>query len=159
DYRRLAQWAKSTVVGTKMFQKGVAGDPESQRQLHLYLAENHGNLAQHANAAQSLQRARAIRDDQPVHYALIVRLYHAAAKPPELEPLMTQYAQKYPQRPDRFHGVSYLALSCIANGERPRGAALMASLLVDDPLTNNNAQIFVRENAFEAPQFPAAEQK
>ena len=84
----------------------------------------------------------------------IFRLYHAAAKPPELEPLVTQYVQKYPQRPDRFHGVSYLALSCIANGEKPR-ASLMSTLLVDDPITNSNAQIFVRENRSRGGEYPA----
>ena len=32
-------------------QKGLAGDAEAQRQLHMWMAENHGNLGQHANAA------------------------------------------------------------------------------------------------------------
>ena len=158
DYRRIGHWAKSSAVGTKIFQKGVAGDPESQRTLHLLMAENHGNISQQVNAAQSLQAARAIRDDQYVHYNLIYRLYHAAAKPNELEPLVNQYVQKYPLRPDRFHGISYLANSCIANGEKPRGAALFKSVLVDDPFTNSNAQIFVRQNGDEPPRLADSEQ-
>ena len=64
----------------------VAGDAETQRQLHLWMAENHANQGQHANAAQSLRQARAIRDDQYVHYMLLNRLYHGGAKPPEIEP-------------------------------------------------------------------------
>ncbi len=158
DYRRIGQWAKSSAVGTKIFQKGVAGDPESQRQLHLLMAENHGNIGQQINAAQSLQQARALRDDQYVHYYLIYRLYHGAAKPPELEPLVNQYVQKYPLRPDRFHGVSYLAISCIASGEKPRAVALLKTVLAEDPITNSNAQVFVRENGAEPPQLADTEQ-
>lgn len=158
DYRRIGQWAKSSAAGTKIFQKGVAGDPESQRQLHLWMAENHANISQQVNAAQSLQAARAIRDDQVVHFGLIHRLYQAAAKPNELEPLVNEYLQKYPQRPDRFYGVSYLANSCIANGEKPRAVALLKTLLADDPITNGNASIFVRENGTEPPQLADSEQ-
>ena len=159
DYRRMGQWAKSTAVGVKILQKGLGGDVESQRQLHLWLSENHANLGQQANAAQSLAQARALRDDQYVHYYLIYRLYHAAAKPNELETLVNQYVQKYPQRPDRFHGVSYLAISCINNGEKPRGVGLLATLLAEDPAMNGNATIFVRENGVEPPKLADSEQK
>ena len=159
EFRRIGQWAKSSALGTKLFQKGIAGDPESQRQLHIWIAENHGNIGQQANSAQSLQQARAIRDDQYVHYYLIYRLYHAAAKPNELEPIVNQYLQKYPQRPDRFYGVSCLALSCINNGEKPRAVNLLKTLLTEDPATNGNAQIFVRENGNEPPQLAGTEQQ
>lgn len=158
EYRRMGQWAKSSAVGTKLFQKGLAGDAESQRQLHLWMAENHGNIGQQLNAAQSLQQARAIRDDQWVHYYIIYRMYHAAAKPNELEPLVSQYVQKYPQRPDRFHCLSYLAISCSNNGEKPRAVSLLKPLLIDDPLTNGNAQIFIRDNGAEPAQLADTEQ-
>jgi TolA-binding protein len=159
EYRRIGQWAKSTAVGTKLFQKGLAGDNDAQRYLHLLLAENHGNLGQHANAAQSLRQARALKDDQPVHYQLIYRLYHAAAKPAELEPVVNEYVQKYPQRADRFHGLSYLAFSCLANGEKPKGVSILATLLADDPVFNSNASAFARENGAEPPQLADTEQK
>lgn len=159
DYRRIAQWAKSAAVGVKLFQKGLGGDPESQRLLHVTQSENYGNLSQHANAAQSMAAARAIRDDQIAHYYQIYRLFYAQAKPNELEPLATQYLQKYPTRLDRFHGISYLANSCIVNGEKPRGAALLATLLADDPITNGNAQVFVRENGDDAARWADTEQK
>jgi len=159
EYRRIGHWAKSSAVGVKLFQKGIAGDAESQRQLHLWMAENHGNIGQQANSAQSLLQARAIRDDQYVHYYAIYRLYHAAAKPNELEPLVNQYVQKYPQRPDRFHCLSYLAISCSNNGEKPRAVALLKPLLVDDPAMNGNAQIFIRDNGAEPPQLADSEQQ
>ena len=158
EYRRIGQWAKSSAVGIKLFQKGLAGDAESQRQLHVWTAENHGNIGQQANSAHSLQQARAIRDDQYTHYYLIYRLYHAAAKPNELEPLVNQYVQKYPQRPDRFLMLSYLAISCSNNGEKPRAVGLLKTLLVDDPAANGNAQIFVRDNGAEPPQLADTEQ-
>lgn len=159
EYRRIGQWAKSSAVGTKLFQKGLVGDSEAQRYLHIVMAENHGNLAQHANAAQSLRAARAIRDDQVVHYQLLYRLYHALAKPAELEPVVNEYVQKYPTRPDRFHGLSFLANSLIANNEQPRGVGILASLLADDPVFGSNAVLFVRENGVEPPQLADSEQK
>jgi TolA-binding protein len=158
-WRRLGQWAKSTVIGNKLLQKGLGGDPETLRLLHLTIAENHANLGQHANAAQSYQQARAIRDDAAVLYQIIFRLYHAAAKPPEIEPLMREYGQKYADRPDRFHGVSYLALSCIANGDKARGVQLLSMILADDPAFNGNAAVFVRENGIEPAQLTDSEQK
>ena len=158
-YRRIGQWAKSTAVGNKLLQKGLGGDPESARQLHLWIAENHANLGQHANAAQSYQQARSIRDDAAAHYQMIFRLYHASAKPAQLEPLVRDYLQKYPDRPDRLHGISYLALSCIANGEKPKGVQLLTALLADDPAFNGNAAVFVRENGNEPPQLADSEQK
>lgn len=159
EYRRIGQWAKSNAVGTKLFQKGLAGDNESQRYLHTLMAENFGNISQHANAAQSLRAARAIRDDQIVHYQLIYRLYHALAKPAELEPVVNEYVQKYPTRPDRFHGPSYLAMSLIANNEKPRAVGILATLLADDPVFNSNAVVFVRENGVEPPQLADSEAK
>lgn len=158
EFRRIGLWAKSSALGTKLFQKGLAGDAESQRQLHLWMAENHGNIGQQANAAQSLQAARAIRDDQVSHYYHIYRLYHAAAKPNELEPLVNLYVQKYPQRPDRFHAISYLAISCSNNGEKPKAVSLLKQLLVEDPALNGNAQYFVRDNGTEPPQLADTEQ-
>lgn len=159
EYRRLGQWARSSTLGTKLFQKGIAGDPESQRQLHLWMAENHGNIGQQANSAQSLQQARAIRDDQVVHYYLVYRLYHAQAKPNELEGLVNQYVQKYPNRPDRWHMVSYLAASCSNHGEKPRAVSLLIPLLAEDPATNGNAQIYVRDNGTEPPQLAETERQ
>jgi len=158
EYRRIGQWARSSTLGSKLFQKGIAGDPESQRQLHLWMAENHGNIGQQANAAQSLQQARAIRDDQWVHYYLIYRLYHAQAKPNELDALVNQYVQKYPTRPDRWHMVSYLAISCSNNGEKPRAVSLLKPLLAEDPATNGNAQYFVRDNGSEPANLTDTEQ-
>ena len=159
EYRRISQWAKASGVGTKLFAKGLAGDAESQRLLHVQIAENHSNLGQHANAAQSLRQARSIRDDQAVHYLLINRLYNGAAKPPELEPVVNEYLAKYPTRPDRFHGVSWLALSCLQNGEKPRAAGLFASLLVEDPMFNSNASYFVQNNGNELANFTDSEAK
>ncbi|HEX5104865.1 MAG TPA: hypothetical protein VFV87_13690, partial [Pirellulaceae bacterium] len=159
EYRRISQWAKSNGVGAKLFAKGLAGDAETQRQLHVWMAENQANQGQFANAAQSLRQARAIRDDQYVHYLLLNRLYNGGAKPPEIEPLANEYLSKYPTRPDRFHGISWLAISCVQNGEKPRAANLFASLLAEDPVFNGNASYFVQNNGSEAANFADSEAK
>jgi hypothetical protein len=159
DWRRSSQWAKSTVVGTKVLQKGLAGDAEGQRQYHLWIAENHGNLGQHANSAESYRLARSLRDDQHTHYYQIFRLYHGGGKPDQLQPLVDQYVQKYPQRPDRFQMQSYLAASYVNNGNKPAGVAILAALLPVEPAFNSNAAIFVRENGNEPPQLADSEAK
>ncbi len=159
SYRRIGQWAKSTSVGNKIIQRGLEVDRESLRQLLVHIAENSVNLGQYANAAESYQQARTIRDDANLHYQRLLRLYQAGAKPAELEPLMREYGKAYPDRPDRLHGVSYLALSCIANADKARAVQLLSMILADDPLTNNNASVFVRENGDEPVQLADTEQK
>lgn len=159
DWRRISQWAKATVVGNKVLQKNLAGDNEGKRQYHLWLAENHGNLGQHANSAESYRQARAIRDDQYSHYHHIYRLYHGGGKPDQLQPLVDQYVQKFPQRPDRFQMQSYLAASYVNNGNKPAGVAILAQLLPVEPAFNGNAAIFVRENGNEPPQLADSEAK
>ncbi|MEZ6091093.1 MAG: hypothetical protein R3C05_24345 [Pirellulaceae bacterium] len=159
SYRRIGQWAKSSSVGNKLIQKQLVGDREALRQLHIHVAENHANLGQHANAAESYQRAREIRDDQAIHYQVLMRTHLAGAPPTKLEPLMREYGQKYPQRRDRYHGVSYLALSYIANGDKARGRQLLSMLLGEDPLTNNNARVYVRESETEPAALAETEAK
>ncbi|MCE9528057.1 MAG: hypothetical protein K8R36_18610, partial [Planctomycetales bacterium] len=159
EWRRIGQWAKATAVGTKLIAKNLVGDPEAQRQFHLYMAENQSNLGQHANSAESFKKARAIRDDQSTHFNLVFRLYHAGAKPAEMEPLVNEYVAKYPARPDRFQLQSYLAISLLTNGDKPRAVAMFASLLAEDPVTNGNAAYFARENGAEPAQIADSEAK
>ena len=135
------------------------GDNEALRQFHLYMAENQSNLGQQANSAESYRKARAIRDDQSSHFNLVFRLYHAGAKPPEMEALVNEYVAKYPTRPDRFQLQSYLAISLLTNGDKPRAIAMFASLLADDPATNGNAAYFARENGAEPAQIADSEAK
>jgi TolA-binding protein len=159
EYRRLGQWAKATVVGNKLLQKNLAGDNESRRQLHVWIAENHGNLGQHANAAESLRLARELRDDQQAHYYHVYRLFHGGGKPDQLQPLVDLYLQKYPQRPDRWHMQSYLASAYLTAGDKARALSLLAGLLAVDPAYNSNAAVFVRENGTEPAQLADSEQK
>lgn len=159
SYRRAGQWAKSSAVGSKMLQKGLGGDSETLRQLHVEMAENSVYLAQHANAAESLSQARKIRDDAQLHLQELIRRYNAGAKPAELEPMMREYGKKYPGRPDRLHGVSYVALSYIANADKARGLQLLSLVLADDPQTNENASVFVRENGDDPAKLVESEQK
>jgi len=41
-------------------------------------------------------------------------------QPAEMEPLVNEYVAKYPARPDRFQLQSYLAISLLTNGDKPR---------------------------------------
>ena len=158
-YRRIGAWAKSAAMGQKILAKGLGGNGDSLRDFHIKMAENHGNLSQHANAADSLKQARAIKDSQTLHFQLIQRLHYAGAKPGELEPLVNEYAAKYADRVDRFQTVGYLAHSYLAAGDRGRAISLFEQVLADDPTTNSNAAVYVREIGTEAAQWNVAAQK
>lgn len=158
-YRRIGQWAKSAAVGQKLLAKGLGGTGEKLQNLHLRMAENYGNVSQHANAADSLKQARAIKDGQWTHFQLIQRMHYAAAKPGELEPIVNQYVSKYADRTDRFQTLGYLAHSYLQAGDRGRAISLFEQVLADDPMTNSNAAVYVREIGTEAPQWNVAVQK
>lgn len=159
DWRRISQWAKSNTTGAKLLQKNTAGDALRQRDYHSMMADNYGNLGQHANAVESLKKARALGDMQGIHYQLIVRMAVAGAKAAELEPIVNDYTKKYPERDDRYVGVSYLAQALIRDGDKERGLKFLAALLPLDAQTNNNAQFFVQQNGNEPEKLKATEEE
>ena len=157
DWRRISQWAKSNATCAKLLQKNVAGDPLRQRDYHYLMAENFGGLGQQANAVESLKKARALGDSQPIHFQLISRMFAAAAKAAELDPVVNEYTKKYPEREDRFVAISYLAQALIRDGDKERGLKFLAALLPMDAQANNNAQIFVQQNGPEPEKLKQSE--
>ncbi len=150
EWYRINQWAKATVVGNKLLKNGLLNQqPEALRKLHVDMATAYANLGQNANAVESFKKARAIRDDQYTHYQLIYRMHLAGALPPEMEPVVNQYVQKYPDRVDRFHTQSYLAHAYLRAKNVDRAVAILAALLPFDAVTNSNAQTYVNNIANE----------
>lgn len=157
EFRRASQWAKANSLGAKMLAKNVAGEPRRQRDLHALMAENFANLGQYANAADSLRKARALGDSPLLHAQLVTRLAQAGTKGVEFEPLVNEYLQKYPARPDRFLLQSYLAHALLRDGDKPRALAMITGLLATDAISNNSAAVLVQQNGAEPPQVAASE--
>ncbi|MFM7846833.1 MAG: tetratricopeptide repeat protein [Planctomycetota bacterium] len=157
EWRRASQWAKANATGTAMLAKNIVGDPRATRDLHLLMAENFANLGQYANSVDSYKKARTLNDNAFVHHQIGVRLYQSGVKATELEPVVNEYVQKYPQRSDRFVLQSYLAAAWLRDGDKPKALALLQALLPQDAVTNNNASVFVQNNGMEPAQLAASE--
>ncbi|MBW3541976.1 MAG: tetratricopeptide repeat protein, partial [Planctomycetes bacterium] len=158
EWRRIARWAESNAVGLKLLGRGLPADRERQWSIHRYMAENYWNQSQHANAADSLAKARAIRDDQYAHYQQIQQAYSAGVKGPQLEPLVNEYVQKYPQRPDRFERQALLGHAFLRDGDKPRALQIFASLLPHEAVGHSLASVYVQNNGNEPPQVAQSEQ-
>ncbi len=157
-WRRGSEWAKSNVAASKMLKAGLPADPQQLRDLHATMAENYGNLGQHANSAESWKKARALGDNWSYLQNLIVRMHNAGAMPADIEPLVNEYMQKYPDRQDRFAMRSYLAHAYIRANDRPKVAAIFGELLPFDAFTNGGASYFVSYGVQEPAAFAQMEQ-
>lgn len=157
EWRRIGQWAKSSAVGVRLLQKNLIPDPPRRRDLHLLMAENYGNIGQHANSAESWKQARSIVDGPYPHLQQIARLYYAGAKAAELEPIVNDYVAKHPARADRFAAQSYLANALLRDGDKNRAVPMLAALLPYDAQSNSNASAYVQALPAEPTQFAAAE--
>ncbi len=156
-FRRGGEWAQANLVAGKMLKKNLPTDPKSRRYLHQTMAENYGNLGQHANAAESLKQVRAISDDAPTLHQLVMRLHHAAAKAGEIAPLANEYQQKYGSLEDRYVVQSYLAHAYLRDGDKANALRIFADVIRHDASTNSNAQTYQQHIGTEPPQVAECE--
>ncbi|MDA1013294.1 MAG: hypothetical protein O3A00_02450, partial [Planctomycetota bacterium] len=157
EYRRISQWAKSNVVGKQMLAKGLPRKPDDKWTLHRYIAENYWNQSQHANSVVSIRAAEAIKPDRYLHYQLIERLYHAGAKAAELEPVVNQYFQRYPDSADRFSRRILVGMAYMRETNNAQAAQVFASAMPFDAVYNSCATYFVRTNGAEPTQLAQTE--
>ena len=106
SWARINKWAESNRVGGKLLEKNLLKDPERIRSIHMQMGDNYSRLAQHTNSARSYAEARKIRDDQVAHLKLIEQLDAGKAKSREIVDIAKEYAKNYPDRDDRFRGLS-----------------------------------------------------
>jgi len=158
EWRRCQQWAKSNLAGNKLLSRGMPTEASQLRDLHSAMAENYANLGQFANAVESFRKARAITDSHYLHWNMIQRMSQAGLKPEAMEPVVNEYVQKYPLRPDRHTARSFLAMSYLNHGDKPRGLQLLSELLSFDAVSNNAASVYVRENATDPKTYAETEQ-
>ncbi len=158
QWRRVGNWAKSNVIANKLLAKNVPMTPGELRDLHYTISENYGNQNQLANAIDSLRKARAL-GDRPEWLARMISWMHAAnALPPEMEPAVNEYVQKYPDRPDRYVIRTYLAHAYMRAMNKPQFLAILAEVMPVDAAANASAQHYVQQNGNEPAQLAQSEQ-
>lgn len=158
EWRRARDWAKANVVGNKLVKSGLLKDAEEKREVLRTMAENYGYLGQHSNAVEMLKSVRQIRDDQWALYYHIQRLYDSAAPAAQMEPLVKQYLNTFPKRPDRYDRIGLLALAWNREKNTDRAQALFRSLLPLAPQTHSVASYFYQLNGYEEAQLKNTEQ-
>jgi len=158
EWRRVRDWAKANVVGNKLVKSGLLKDPEEKREVLRTMAENYGYLGQHSNAVEMLKSVRQVRDDQWALYYHIQRLYDSAAPAAQMEPLVKQYLNTFPQRPDRYDRIGLLARAWHREKNTERAQALFRSLLPLAPQTHSVASYFYQLNGYEESQLKDTEQ-
>lgn len=158
EWRRISQWAKSNQIGLKLIASGVLKDPNELREAHRQVAEHFGYIGQYANAAQHLKAARAIRDDQSLHYSHIERLYNSAVRAGEIEPVIMEYFNKYQERDDRWDRLGLLGHTLVRDGDKPRGLQVFRQIVENMPAMHGSASQFVAQNGTEPEKSRESEQ-
>ena len=113
------------------------------------MAANYNRLAQHSNSARSYTEARKIEDDQIAHYNLIDQLDRGKASSRDIQTVAKEYAAKYPQRDDRFRGLSVLAQAYIRENNPGAAISLLSKVLAFDAVTNDAGRVYVDQNGTE----------
>ena len=158
QWRRGSEWAKANAASLRMISKGLPADRVRLRQIHYWIAQSYGSLGQWANSVASYRQARAIQDDMDVHYALVYAMYNdAAVKAPEMDPVVNEFFQKYPDKPERLYLRSLLALKYERDGDKATAHRMFGELLPFDASRNSNASAFLRTDPSPTPNYPALE--
>ncbi|MDA0832651.1 MAG: tetratricopeptide repeat protein [Planctomycetota bacterium] len=145
QWRRGSEWAKSIGTAQKMIAKGIPTDKQRLRQIHYWIAQSYSSLGQWANAVASFKQARAMLDDMDIHYQIVNVMYNdAAIKAAEMDPVVTEFFQKYPDKTDRYLLRGLLALKYEREGEKATAHRLFGELLSFDAARNNHASAFLR---------------
>ena len=158
QWRRGSEWAKANATSVKMLSKGLPTDQPRVRQLHYLIAQSYGYLGQWANSFAGYRQARAIQDDMDVHYQLVYAMYNdAAIKAAEMDPLVNEFFQKYPDKSERLYLRSLLALKYERDGDKATAHRMFGELLPFNASLNSNASAFLRTDPNPTPNFPALE--
>lgn len=146
-HERLSQWAKANAVAAKLQAKSPPTAPYYAQYLHSRTAENYNRLGQHVNAVGSWKAALAVPGNPPrpdLHMRLIEQLFQTNPKPGEFEPVVNEYAAKYPTRPDRFQAQVRLASVYLNNKDAARAEQILAGVLPSDARSHSASSAYVQ---------------
>ena len=149
DWRRIGKRAESNQIGLALVKAGLPKGKERQWTLHRYLAENYWSLGQHANAAQSIEAALKIRDDQYLHGQLVEQLCQSEAPISQIETAVKQYESKHPDATDRWSKRIRYAHSVAKSGDEQKAVQILEQCLPHDAQSHSAAQYFVQWNGTE----------
>jgi TolA-binding protein len=144
---RLSQWAKANAVAAKLLAKSPPTVPYYAQYLHHRVAENDNRLGQHVNAVGSWKAALAVPGNPPrpdLHMRLIEQLFQTNPKPAEFEPVVNDYAAKFPTRPDRFAAQTRLASVYLNNKDAARAEQILAGVLPNDARSHSASSAYVQ---------------
>lgn len=158
NWERAGEWSKANLAANRLLQKGLPADPKAQAEMHRRIAENFSRLGQHANAVESLKKARAQGDQITLLQTLIMQAYYAGAKAPEMEALVNELFQKYPESKDRFYYRALYTVVAFRDGDKVKGLQVLRELLPFDAVNHSVASAFVREFATEPAKYAECEQ-
>lgn len=156
-WQRANDWAKSNHAASTMFKRGLKLEPEVERDLHYQMGENYSRLGQRANAIDSFQKARKIRDSVDLHGRLIYEHHYAGSKPQDMEGLVREYVQKYDQRYDRWQHLIILGHAYLRAQDKDRAAGVFREALPFDARSHEAAQHFVGANGDTPEKFADSE--
>lgn len=157
-WQRANDWARANQAGKKLLEKHPQQAAEQLRDVHYQMGENYARLNQRTNAFEAFGKARAIREDVNVVNRIVQEWwYGGAAKPEEAEGLIREFAQKHPDRPERWQFHIYLAHSYLRAGKKDQALQLFQEALPHDARTAEAAQHFVQQRAVDAASQAEAE--
>jgi hypothetical protein len=97
-WERVNNWAKANLAATKLLQKSPPTAVPTLLALHRRMGENYSRIGQRANAIESLRKALALSPRPDVHLRLIQEIHSSNPKPADIEPVVADFLQKYPER-------------------------------------------------------------
>ena len=158
SWERAGEWAKANLAANKLMAKGLPADPKAMQELHRRVAENYSRMSQHANAVESLKKARALGERLDLLQTLILQAHYSGMKTTDMEPFVNEMFQKFPENKDRFYYRALLALAAFRDADKPKGLAIVREMLPFDAVSQSSAQAFVREFATEPAKYAECEQ-
>lgn len=157
-WQRINDWGKSNASGQKLLKKNLPADPAAKSYLHYQLALNDGGLGQRANAAENLKKARALKDSRDLLSRQIFELAGSGATPQQLEPLVDEYAKKYPWHSDLFNVKLQLPHAYLRAKNKDKAIGLLKELLLESGPAGSVAVTYITENASDPAKYAETEQ-
>jgi len=141
-WEKVNNWAKANLAATKLLQKSPPVGAANLLALHRRMGDNYSRIGQRANAIDSFRKALAISPRQDIHSRLIQEIYASNPKPADIEPVVADYIQKYPDRDDRFAQRTLVGLAYQAAGDKAKAEQIYAEVMPFDARSHNLAGAF-----------------
>jgi len=127
--RNYSDWKASNRIANKILKKKISLTKPQKAMLHRYMGENYANMGQKTNAADQYRRARQFDDNADLHRRHAQELYNASVAINQLEPVVRDYARKYPTRSDRHDLMALLGHAYLRQQDKGKAIAIFKQVL------------------------------